>query len=480
MKRKGKWVFFVVALLVLFLSYSAFFGIYTEVGDTDQAAIKGAGDIRWGIDIRGGVEVTFNPVDDNGNAMAAPQEQLDGAKETISTRLTDNHITDYELYVDYDNSRLVLRFPWKEDEADFDPQAAIREMSMTAELTFREGNSTRNVTDADGNVTGYEPDGVTETTIILTGDDVDKAEAYYNSQDMTYGVSLTLKEAGKKAFSDATERLSQNKGTISIWLDNEMISYPTVNAHITDGQATITGNFTYESAKKLADQINAGALPFKLETASYSSIHPTLGISARTTMLIAGVIAYALICVFMILMFRLPGVVACITLLGQIALIVASISGYFPSFDSFTLTLPGIAGIIMSIGMGVDANIITDERIREELRSGKSLDAAIAAGSKESLSAIVDGNITNVIVAIILMGVFGSPNSFWNKLLSVFLAPFGTSVTGSIYSFGYTLLIGVIANFVMGVLCTRLMIVSLSKFKVFRSKWLYGGARNAE
>ena len=132
MKRKGKWVFFVVALLVLFLSYSAFFGIYTEVGDTDQAAIKGAGDIRWGIDIRGGVEVTFNPVDDNGNAMAAPQEQLDGAKETISTRLTDNHITDYELYVDYDNSRLVLRFPWKEDEADFDPQAAIRELSMTA------------------------------------------------------------------------------------------------------------------------------------------------------------------------------------------------------------------------------------------------------------------------------------------------------------------------------------------------------------
>lgn len=480
MKRKGKWVVFVVALLVLFLGYSAFFGIYTEVGDTDQAVIKGAGDIRWGIDIRGGVEVTFRPVDDNGNAMEAPKEQLDGAKETIGTRLTDNHITDYELYVDYDNSRLVLRFPWKEDEADFDPQAAIQELSMTAELSFREGNSTRNVTDEDGNVIGYEPDGVTESTVILTGDDVDKAEAYYNSQDMTYGVSLTLKEAGKKAFSDATERLSQNKGTISIWLDNEMISYPTVNAHITDGQATITGNFTYDSAKKLADQINAGALPFKLETASYSSIHPTLGISARTTMLIAGVIAYALICVFMILMFRLPGVVACITLLGQIALIVASISGYFPSFDSFTLTLPGIAGIIMSIGMGVDANIITDERIREELRSGKSLDAAIAAGSKESLSAIVDGNITNVIVAIILMGVFGSPNSFWNKLLSIFLAPFGTSVTGSIYSFGYTLLIGVIANFVMGVLCTRLMIISLSKFRIFRNKWMYGGARNAE
>lgn len=480
MKRKGKWVFFVVALLVLFLSYSAFFGIYTEVGDTNQAVIKGTGDIRWGIDIRGGVEVTFNPVDDSGSAMKAERQQLDGAKEIISTRLTDNHITDYELYADYDNSRLVLRFPWKEDEADFDPQAAIEELSVTAKLTFREGNSTRDVCDEDGNVIGYEPDGVTETNVILTGDNVAKAEPFYDSQQMIYGVSLTLDDSGKEAFSEATGRLVESKGTISIWLDDEMISYPTVNAHITDGQAQITGNFTYETAQKLANQINAGALPFRLETASYSSVHPTLGISARTTMMIAGVIAFMLICIFMIFVYRLPGAVACITLLGQIALIVASISGYFPSFDSFTLTLPGIAGIIMSIGMGVDANIITDERIREELRSGKSLDIAISSGSKESISAIVDGNITNIIVAIILMGVFGSPNSFWNKLLSIFLAPFGTSVTGSIYSFGYTLLIGVIANFIMGVLCTRLMIKSLSKFNIFRNKWLYGGARNAE
>ena len=298
----------------------------------------------------------------------------------------------------------------------------------------------------------------------------------------TYGVSLKLDEAGTKKFAEYTKKLSATspKGTISIWLDDVMISYPTVDSEITTGEASITGSFTAEQATKLANQINAGALPFQLEVSSYNSINPTLGTSALNAMLIAGAIALLLICIFMIVVYRLPGAVACLTLLGQVAIIIAAISGYFPNTDSFTLTLPGIAGIILSIGMGVDANIITDERIREEIRKGKSLDSAIAAGSKGSASAIIDGNITNVIVAVILMGVFGSPNSLWNKLLTPFLFMFGTSVTGSIYSFGYTLLIGVIANFVMGVGGTRLLIHALSKFNVFRKKWLFGGARDAE
>lgn len=478
MKRKGKWVFFVTTLLILVFSLTAFFGIYTEVGDLDQAVIKGANDIRWGIDIRGGVEVTFNPVDEDGNVISATEAQLAAAQEIIGTRLTDNHITDYELYVDYENSRLIVRFPWKEDEASFDPQKAIEEISVTAMLTFREGHEVKDVEDEEGNVIGYEPDGVTKENVILTGENV-KSATVYVVDSTTYVVGLELDEYGTKKFAEYTKKLAK-KGTISIWLDNEMISYPEVDSEITDGKAQITGNFTAESATKLANQINAGALPFQLTVSSYNSINPTLGSSALNAMLIAGAAALILIGIFMIVVYRLPGAVACVTLLGQIAIIIASISGYFPGADSFTLTLPGIAGIILSIGMGVDANIITDERIREEIRRGKSLDAAITAGSKSSASAIIDGNVTNVIVAVILMGVFGSPNSFWHKLVSVFLAAFGTSVTGSIYSFGYTLLIGAIANFIMGVGGTRLMIVSLSKFNIFRKKWLYGGERNAE
>ncbi len=133
--------------------------------------------------------------------------------------------------------------------------------------------------------------------------------------------------------------------------------------------------------------------------------------------------------------------------------------------------------MILSIGMGVDANIITNERIKEEIRAGKSLDGAIKTGSHNSFSAIFDGNVTVIIVAVILMGVFGPPNSFWNKLLTPVLFWAGTTTTGAVYSFGYTLLIGVVFNFIMGVTASRLMLKSLSQFKIFRNKWLYGGER---
>ena len=247
------------------------------------------------------------------------------------------------------------------------------------------------------------------------------------------------------------------------------ISYPTVNEAITDGQCTISGSFTAAEATELANQINAGALPFALDIASFGTISPTLGESSLNAMMIAGVIAFILVALFMLVMFRLPGFVAIIALMGQVALSFAAISGYFPGLSSFTMTLPGIAGMILSIGMGVDANIITATRIKEELWVGKTLDGAIQKGTENSFWAIFDGNITVIIVAVILMAVFGPSN-----ILSMI---FGASTTGSIYSFGYTLLVGVIGNFIMGMTATRLMTKSLSRFKFLRKKWLFGGAR---
>ena len=188
--------------------------------------------------------------------------------------------------------------------------------------------------------------------------------------------------------------------------------------------------------------------------------------------LIAAVIAFAIIAIFVILVYRLPGVITVIALIGQMGLSVAAISRYFTVFNSFTMTLPGIAGIILSIGMGVDANIITAERIKEEFRNGKTLDGAIDRGTKSSLSAIVDGNMTVVIVSIILLLVFGTAN-----ILSFM---FGASTTGTIYAFGYTLLMGVISNFIMGVLLSRVMLKSVVGFKCVRKKWLFGGAKNNE
>ena len=196
-----------------------------------------------------------------------------------------------------------------------------------------------------------------------------------------------------------------------------MISNPQVSDHITDGIATISGIGDYAANLSLANLINSGALPFDIEVKSSGTINPTMGEKALDVMVIAGAIAFVLISLFMLLYYRLPGFVAIISLLGQVAGSIAAVSGYFGFLNSFTLTLPGIAGIILSIGMGVDANIITAERIKEEILAGKTIDGAIERGSKSSFWAIFDGNVTVIIVSIVLMGVFGPPNSFWGTIL---------------------------------------------------------------
>lgn len=467
MKRVAKPVFFIVALLILFLAYSATFGIKGKNGDNSTTYIKGVGDIRWGIDINGGVEATFSPA----TSKKATKEQIDSAKSIIEVRLTTNHITDYELYSDYNNDRIIVRFPWKNDEKTFDPESAIKELSATAMLTFRAGDEyTTATTGSDGQPVYKTPKGETATNVILTGSDIKSAKSeMYQDQTTgkaTYQVGMVLNDSGTKKFAAATESM-QGK-IISIWMDDVRISNPRVDAVITDGKCSIQGNFTAAEASALANKITAGALPFKLTTSNFSTISPTLGSSSLHAMLIAGMIAFGIICVFMLFQFRLPGFIAIIALLGQIALSFAAVSGYFAFIPSFTLTLPGIAGIILSIGMGVDANIITASRIKEELWSGKTLDGAIQKGDDNSFWAIFDGNITVVIVGVILMLVFGPSN--------ILSAMFGASTTGSIYSFGYTLLIGIVGNFLFGVTATRLMTKSISGFKFARNKWLYGGA----
>ncbi len=464
MKRIKKPVFFVVAGLIAVFALLAAIGVHTFYGDITTTWIRGLSDIRWGIDIRGGVDVTFTPPE----GYEADQYQMDAARSVIETRMLNSNITDYDLYVDYSTHQIIVRFPWQSDDTDFDPEAAVKELGETAMLSFREGGST-----SIGEDQTYE-----DLPLVLNGSDVESARAYYNTQDKEYQIALTLKDSGVTAFSEATERLSASNGIISIWMDDDMISEPRVSAHITDGSATISGSFTADSAKALADKINGGALPFNLVTANFSTISPTLGEGARDAMAIAGLIGFAFIVVFMIVKYRLPGFVASIALLGQAAGTFAAVTGFFGFNDSFTLTIPGIAGIILALGMGVDANVITAERIKEEIYAGKSVNGAIRVGYKRAFSAIFDGNITMVIVALILMGAFGTSDSICSIILSPIFIWFGASTEGTIYSFGYTLAVGVILNFLFGILLSRLMTASLADFKVFRKPALYGGVNN--
>ena len=455
MNKKGKsWPLFVVAILIVVFSLTAIFGVSYQYGDTKNIYIKGASDIRFGIDIRGGVDVTFMPAGD----VDATPEQMTAAKTVIEDRLVGLGITDYESYVDSNKDRIIVRFPWKTGEADFNPQTAIDEIGTTAKMVFRKGST------ADGEE-------------ILSGDDVTSANAAYNETE-GWVVQLKFNSAGAAAFADATTEQAANNGTISIWLDDENISTATVNEAITGGEAIIKGNFDQDSASALANQINSGALPFALSAESYSTISPSLGAKSLEVMVLAGIIAFALVAVMMIVRYRLPGTIATISLFGQVVATLAVVSGYFTVFPGSTLTLPGIAGIILGIGMGVDANVITAERIKEELAKNKTLPAAVKSGFKMGLTPIIDGNVTIVIVAAILMGAFGPTDGFWAKVFNPIFFWFGPSTAGTVYSFGFTLLTSVLLNFVFGVWATRVMIRGAVHCKALRNPWLYGGKKD--
>lgn len=459
MKKARKSTFFIVAVLILIFTGFTITGFRTFYGDNENVYVKGISDIRWGIDIQGGVEAVFTP---DIAADKITSQQMDDAETILKVRLTNKNITDYELYKDTQHKQLIVRFPWQSGTSDFDPEKAVSELGQTAVLTFCEGSENNQ-------------------TVILTGSqDVETARAGYDDKN-GYIVQLKLTSSGKSKFASATARLKGQ--SISIWMDDSLISAPTVNEVINNGEAIISGSFDADSAKELADTINAGSLPFGLtvDNSKLNIVNPTLGQSSLEVMLIAGLIAFALIIIIMIAVYRIPGIVATLALTCQMAGIFACISGFLPFFESFTLTIPGIAGIILSIGMGVDANVINSERVIDELYEGKTIDGAINTGYKRGFGAILDGNVTVIIVSVVLMGAFGPPSMIWAKVLNVLgMFLFSSSITGTIYSFGYTLLIGAIFNLLIGVFLSKIMIRSISQLKPLRKPQLFGGAKDAK
>ena len=397
----------VIALLVLLTR----FGLGSD--------IKGVSDIRYGIDIRGGVEAIFQPV---GSETAPTGAELEAARNVINSRLDNLNIVDREVTINEESSYIIVRFPWKSDEVDFNPEEAIAELGQMAVLTFQ---------DSDGNV-------------LLEGKHVTESYVGKNDNTGTYVVSLKFDSEGSAAFAQATEAMLGKQ--MGIYMDDVLISNPVVNTVITAGSAEITGMSSYEEAKDLSDKISAGALPFSMETSNYKTISPSLGATALKVMVMAGIVAFIFVCIFMLLYYRLSGLIACFALTSQMALSLMVIS-----IPQITLTLPGIAGIILSLGMSLDCNIITAERISEELKKGLTIKSAIKKGYENSFSALLDGNVTTGVVAIILM-IFGS---------------------GTMWSFGYTLLTGVLINFVAGIYISKFLLQSIVLFKPFNNVKLF-------
>lgn len=418
----NKWSFFVILAVIILAGLLCMYGWTTPWTTADGKSIrwKGASEIRYGIDIRGGVEAVFAPKDFD---KEPTPEELEAAAQVLNFRLDQLQILDREVTTSSSASRVIVRFPWKSDEKDFNPEKALSELGEMALLTFK------------------NPDG----SVAIDGTMVKNAQAVYDPRTNEPMVALELTEEGKERFAEATKKNLGQK--ISIYLDDNLLSDPVVRDVIADGHATISGQFKRDDAIKLASRINGGALPFAMTAISSSTISPRLGQNSLEIMYKAGLYSFIVICAIMIFMYRLSGVVACLSLTAQVIGILLAIS-----LPQQTLTLQGIAGIILSIGMGVDANIIIAERIKEEANEGASIPTFLYRGFTRAFSSVMDGNVTVAIAAIVLM-IFGS---------------------GSVLSFGYSLLAGVILNGITGVYMTRRMIASLSSYSALQKPWLYG------
>lgn len=409
MNRKGKNILIlaVVVALTVCIGLLAINGL--QIG---KWRLKPVGEaISLGLDLRGGVYAVYKAKDPN-------QENLDSLIEgTISimrTRLSDKGYTEATV-TKQGNDRIRIEIPDVQD-----PNEVLDIIGTPAKLEFR----------------------TTDGTVVLTGDEVKSATAVTDAAGSQYKVQLILNDSGKESFAKAT---SENIGKpISIYLDDDEISSPTVNSAITQGEAVIEGNFTLEYARELASLIQSGALPLDIEQDEVSAVSATLGVDVIDRAVTAGIIGVILVMLFMMAVYRLSGVMASLALTIYM-LIVFYCMALVPGIQ---LTLPGIAGIVLAIGMAVDANVIIFERIREELKSGRSIDSAINRGFKNALSAIVDSNVTTIIASFVLM-YFG---------------------TGSIKGFANTLLIGVVVSMFTAIVVTRLLLKCLAGIGVTNPK----------
>lgn len=403
---KGKsFVLFIITIACMVgLALLAGFG----VGEKKTGAAK---NIILGLDLKGGVSITYQVVDEK-----FTKEQLDDTKYKLELRVS-NYSTESEVYTEGDN-RITVDIP-----GAYDAEAILNELGKPGSIMF--------VTKAEDGFTGddkydvYTAEDGTVYKVWIDGDDIKDAQPRTDSDQKTgatdYLVGLSLNDEGKEKFAEAT---TENIGKqISIMYDEKIISSPRVESAITTGEAVINGMGTYEAAENLASTIRIGSLSLQLEEVSSQVVGAKLGNDAISTSLKAGLIGIVLVMIFMICVYRVPGVMASIALAIYTVFELLVLNGF-----DLTLTLPGIAGIILSIGMAVDANVIIYARIKEELAAGRHVDTAIKSGFQKATSAIVDGNITTIIASIVLMWLgSGTVKGFAQTLaigivLSVFTA----------------------------------------------------------
>lgn len=437
-KSRGIISLILVAAVMILLGFTCIFGL-------NSWGMGAAKNINLGLDLEGGVSITYRAVGETPS-----QEDMDDTVYKLQRRV-EEYSTEAQAYQQGDD-RIGIEIPGVQDA-----NAILEELGQPGSLYFiRQNDSSGNpnyTVNADG--TAYE---LTKTideleadgSIVLTGNEVETASAGTYSDKTTnatkYAVSLQLNDEGTAAFAAATQEAYENNESIAIYYDGELVSVPNVNNVIENGEAEITGMASYEEAENLASTIRIGGLNVELEEISSEVVGAQLGQEALDTSLLAGAIGLAIVCIFMCFVYLLPGLASSLALILYTELVLILLN----AFD-ITLTLPGIAGIILGIGMAVDANVIIFARVKEELSDGKSVHAALNAGFHKAMSAIIDGNVTTLIAAGVL----------WLR------------GSGSVRGFAQTLALGIVVSMFTALVITRLIVYSFYALGI-RNRKVYG------
>lgn len=437
-KSRGIIILLVMVLLLGGLSYIALNG----VGENKTGS---ASSINLGLDLAGGVSITYQVVGDE----KPDKEDMADTVYKLQQRV-EGYSTEAIVYQEGDD-RINIEIPGVSDA-----NAILEELGRPGSLYFiaqtdSEGNQNYSLTSAAGDyvlnktVEELEADG----SIVLVGTDVSDAEGIYSNDTMGNQIAvvrLTLNAEGTEKFAEATQKAYAAGETIAIYYDGNFVSVPKVNSIITGGTAEITGMSDLEEAKKIASTIRIGGLKLELEELHSKVVGAQLGSDAINTSLKAAAVGLILVIIFMIAVYFLPGFVAGIALCLYTVLIVILLDGF-----DMTLTLPGVAGIILSIGMAVDANVIIFARIREELATGKTVKSAIKIGFDKALSAIIDGNVTTLIAALVLL-ILG---------------------TGTVKGFAQTLFLGIVLSMFTALVVTKILLNAFYAIGFKSEKW-YG------
>ena len=437
--KKSKGIISLILTVVLI----ALLGFTTVVG-FGKGQTGAAKNIKLGLDLEGGVSITYQVKGETPSA-----EDMSDTIYKLQKRV-EQYSTEATVYQEGDN-RISIEIPGVTDANEI-----LSELGQPGSLYFikekdSDGNPNYGLDTSGHYVLAKSMDELKEEgSVVLTGTDIKSAKSG-SYQDSTTGanenvVQLSMTKEGTEKFAEATKAAKEAEETIAIYYDGELISVPSVNAEITDGQAIIEGNMSYEEAEQLASTIRIGGLSVELEEIRSNVVGAQLGEEAISTSLMAGAVGLVIVFVFMCVVYLLPGLASSLALVIYTGLILVLLN----AFD-ITLTLPGIAGIILGIGMAVDANVIIFARVKEELTAGKSVKSALNAGFHKAMSAILDGNITTLIAAAVL----------WLK------------GSGTVKGFAQTLALGIVVSMFTALVITRMIVYAFYAVGIRNTK-LYG------